>query len=948
MARCSILLGALGGCLSETSVSNDVDITCTDDGDCPGEMVCDPRHGRCQFELSKPVCGDGIVDEGEACDCGSDPERVPDGCASANSDTRPNRCRTNCQLAGCGDGVVDANEACDDGNLEPGDGCSIICEPERCGNGVLDAGEVCDDGNVLGGDGCSADCRSDEQCNNGITDFDAGELCDCGDGSLSLPAGCEAPNGAAGGSCTADCKTVFCGNGVLNDGEACDDGNTTSGDGCSGDCLSDESCGNGYVDLAADPPEGCDLGAANANTPDALCRTDCTPRRCGDGIIDPASGEDCEAGSPLEASCMDFGYYTGTLGCGSDCRYDPEGTCTGSCGDGVVTFPELCDGAPTRTCVELGYDAGLPTCTDICNFGVSACHRFGWQPESLPSLTSSPWVEAIHGSAADDVWAVGVSGFVLHYDGIEWSRVDSGVSANFNDVWAVSESSVYMVGSESTIRHYDGDGFESIDAQSFGVDLYGVSAASDEDVFFVGDDSNTGRILHYDGESVTSVYDLYKLRLQDVFALSSTNVYAVGYSLLDSSPRIVHYDGETWSTQDPGVIHRLNGVHATGPDDVWAVGVNGVVLRNQGSGWVTVVTPVNGLDANNSVVASGTRSIRVGGKTGAVLRFNGAVFVEEDLGQGRDLVDLWASPEGTVFGVGNATSGPMVMRYSGREFLPPAEVVLVHNEAYALWGVSPTEVWLAEEDRFHSWNGADWTRTYVDGAGTFKGMWGTASDDIIAVGLGGGFANEARIFRYGGSSWSDITPSGPPAALWDIDGADGLVLAVGEGGTILRRTGSTTFAAETSGVSDDLYGVAVLDATRAYAAGNGVVLTFDGSEWSTLDTGAEVWRDIWVAPTGEVLVIGDDGKAARYDGGWEQLDSGTSLNLEALWGTAADDIFAVGEAGTVLHYDGAAMAPVRTTFTEDFTAIWGQLGGDVFLLGWDSFQVLHYEVALGP
>jgi len=50
-----------------------------------------------------------------------------------------------------------------------------------------------------------------------------------------------------------------CGDGVRNRGvEVCDDGNFISGDGCSGDCLSQEACGNGYIDFARG--EQCDSG----------------------------------------------------------------------------------------------------------------------------------------------------------------------------------------------------------------------------------------------------------------------------------------------------------------------------------------------------------------------------------------------------------------------------------------------------------------------------------------------------------------------------------------------------------------------------------------------------------------------------------------------------------------------------------------------------------------
>lgn len=50
-------------------------------------------------------------------------------------------------------------------------------------------------------------------------------------------------------------------------------------------------CGSGAVDEG----EECDAGVANSNDPDAPCRADCTYRRCGDGVVDPGFGEQCES-----------------------------------------------------------------------------------------------------------------------------------------------------------------------------------------------------------------------------------------------------------------------------------------------------------------------------------------------------------------------------------------------------------------------------------------------------------------------------------------------------------------------------------------------------------------------------------------------------------------------------------------------------------------------------
>jgi cysteine-rich repeat protein len=74
---------------------------------------CEPDGG------PEPVCGNGIVEDGEQCDDGE-----------SNSDGGP--CHLDCTLCpgttpGCGNGVLEAGEECDDGNLTDGDGCSSTC-----------------------------------------------------------------------------------------------------------------------------------------------------------------------------------------------------------------------------------------------------------------------------------------------------------------------------------------------------------------------------------------------------------------------------------------------------------------------------------------------------------------------------------------------------------------------------------------------------------------------------------------------------------------------------------------------------------------------------------------------------------------------------------------------------------------------------------------------------
>ncbi len=172
--------------------------------------------------------------------------------------------------ASCGDGLLDQTEACDDGNRQSGDGChenclvveaGFICpqpsEPCRpyakCGDGRVSFPEQCDDGNVEGRDGCSALCKTEIgfKCNG-----EPSECMEtvCGDGVVEGAEGCDDSNPLPFDGCDDECQwepscagpgagegcSSFCGDGILLGDEECDDGNSISGDGCSAECLEEE------------------------------------------------------------------------------------------------------------------------------------------------------------------------------------------------------------------------------------------------------------------------------------------------------------------------------------------------------------------------------------------------------------------------------------------------------------------------------------------------------------------------------------------------------------------------------------------------------------------------------------------------------------------------------------------------------------------------------------
>jgi hypothetical protein len=62
--------------------------------------------------------------------------------------------------------------------------------------------------------------------------------------------------------------------------------------------------------------------------------------------------------------------------------------------------------------------------------------------------------------------------------------------------------------------------------------------------------------------------------------------------------------------------------------------------------------------------------------------------------------------------------------------------------------------------------------------------------------------------------------------------------------------------------------------------------------------------------------------------GWERQNP--LPGLSGVWGSSGGDIFAVGDYGTIVHYDGTDWSPMSSGTTAWLSGVWGSSGGDVF------------------
>ena len=119
--------------------------------------------------------------------------------------------------------------------------------------------------------------------------------------------------------------------------------------------------------------------------------------------------------------------------------------------------------------------------------------------------------------------------------------------------------------------------------------------------------------------------------------------------------------------------------------------------------------------------------------------------------------------------------------------------------------------------------------------------------------------------------------------------------------------------------------------------------TTNGGRWQNQLPQSNNLGGVWGSSSSDVFAVGDYGTILHYNGStWVNMSSGTSKLLYSVWGTSSSDVFAVGYDGTILHYNGSTWSAMRSYYAGILWGVWGSSSSDVFAVG-DSGTILHYN-----
>ncbi len=250
------------------------------------------------------------------------------------------------------------------------------------------------------------------------------------------------------------------------------------------------------------------------------------------------------------------------------------------------------------------------------------------------------------------------------------------------------------------------------------------------------------------------------------------------------------------------------------------------------------------------------------GKGGFILHYDGSEFRRRVSPVPGDLWWAHGFVGGPVY-IGGANG--TILKYEGDTFTK-MDAPATQSIVFGIWGTAPDDLWAVGGGLTGS--GAFVWRTeggkWVDAPGLpnvpithFFKVFGRSANDVHIVGADG------VILHYDGSGFTSVA-SPTTSRLLTVhadDGGNWVAVGGGSKGVVVEDSGKGWQDVTPADFDKPLFGVRLADNT-GYAVGvNGTIKRRSGGSWKTETHGLEIFEDfhaVWIDPTGGVWAVGGD------------------------------------------------------------------------------------------
>ena len=560
-------------------------------------------------------------------------------------------------------------------------------------------------------------------------------------------------------------------------------------------------------------------------------------------------------------------------------------------------------------------------------------------------------------------FAVGPGSVLLHYDGTSWTRDVPPGTLNLRWVDARSGDFAVAVGASGSVVWRRGSTWTYDDTSGTTQPLFGVTIVAEDDVWASG---ANGTVIHWNGSSWNPSASGSSRHLYGILALGADDVYAVG-----TGGTILHYDGTGWTLVSPAwITSEVENVWAANPEHIWFSGTDGLLLYLDritdtwtlvDSGTLETLYGIWG-SSDNDIWAAG------GWSGGIVLHYDGTSWTEDRSVPSIDRKGFRAVSGAGADNIFGALHDGGIMHYDGTSWRPMEGAITASLRS--VWGSSGQEVFAAgsatSPDGTRStallrydgtrWSVADWRRGF-----DARDLWVVSPTEIYLVGA------DQNVRRWDGSEWTPspvgMFPDTDLLGAWGVAGGE-LFVVGGQDDTIpggrprafhgTSGGGSWTPLLPPDLPDVDLHDVAGATAGSVIAVGTaGTILTRSGDNLeAAVSPTTETLRSVWADASGDAFAVGDNGSIVHWDGtAWSEMTSPSDpwfgFRLNAVWGSSPTNVFAAGEGSLLLRYDGSSWTQVMVDALADLTDVWGTAANNVFVVANDRSGIILHRCGTG-
>ena len=200
--------------------------------------------------------------------------------------------------------------------------------------------------------------------------------------------------------------------------------------------------------------------------------------------------------------------------------------------------------------------------------------------------------------------------------------------------------------------------------------------------------------------------------------------------------------------------------------------------------------------------------------------------------------------------------------------------------------------------------------------------------------------SDGMVLVHGKTGWRDTAPA--LSGLMAFDG--GQLVACGAHGAVERFDGARwrRIDGKPSWMFSDLWGARPDEIYLVDVFHDGLVrLRGELFEKVAIPEGKRL-VGVWGSGADDIFAVGEAGRVVHFDGHqWHEQDSGLKKHLMRVDGSGPNDVWAAGKRGALAHYDGTAWHPVSTPFSSSWYALDVVAPNDVYLAAWD--QIVHFD-----